>query len=247
MYGLLERYQNGEVGYGMWLNTADSQVTEISTAAGYDWICLDLQHGLAEIGDLARLMPILEKGNASRIVRVLNDQADTIGRVLDLGAEGVIVPMIDTPEQAANAAAACRYPPIGLRSCGPTRAMAYDPAYLSHANDKVACIIMIETKKGFENVDAIAATSGVDALFVGPVDLSYALTGSIQGLQSAEFSEALDKILAAGKAANKPVGIFGINPENAKAQIDRGFDFCSVAPDTSLITSAIKNALAMVK
>ena len=112
MHGLLERYQNGEVGYGMWLNTADSQVAEISTAAGYDWICLDLQHGLAEIGDLARLMPILEKGNASRIVRVLNDQADTIGRVLDLGAEGVIVPMIDTPEQAANAAAACRYPPI---------------------------------------------------------------------------------------------------------------------------------------
>ena len=86
--------------------------------------------------------------------------------------------------------------------------MAYDPAYLSHANDKVVCIIMIETKKGFANVDAIAATPGVDALFVGPVDLSYALTGSVQGLQSAEFSDALDRILAAGNAAHKPVRHF---------------------------------------
>ena len=99
---------------------ADSQVTEIATAAEYDWVCIDLQHGLAEMSDLPRLLPIVEKTGTFKMVRVLSNDAAVIGRVLDLGADGVIVPMIDTVEQAAAAAAACRYPPTGSRSCGPT-------------------------------------------------------------------------------------------------------------------------------
>ena len=227
---------------GVWLNTADSQIAEISTAVGFDWVCIDLQHGLAEMGDLSRLLPVIEKSNSFKMVRVLSDQAADIGRVFDLGADGVIVPMIETPEQAAAAAAACRYPPVGTRSCGPTRAMAYDAQYLAHANDKVSCVIMIETAEGFANVEEIAALPGVDALFVGPVDLSFSLTGGIQGLGSQEFSDALDRVLAAGKSAGKPVGIFGLNPDNAAQLISRGFDFCSVSTDTTLFSTAIQQA-----
>ena len=232
----------GESKLGIWLNTADSQITEISTGTGFDWVCVDLQHGLAEMGDLSRLFPIIEKTNSFKMVRVLSDNAADIGRVFDLGADGVIVPMIETPEQAAAAASACRYPPVGTRSCGPTRAMAYDAQYLAHANDSVSCVIMIETALGFANVNEIAALPGVDALFVGPVDLSFSLTGGIQGLGSQAFSDALDNVLAAGKSAGKPVGIFGLNPENAAQLVARGFDFCSVATDTTLYSAAIQQA-----
>ena len=242
MNHFIKQCRNGLVGYGIWLNMADSQIAEMATAAGFDWVCLDLQHGLAEMGDLAQLLPILEKGSACKIVRVLNDQPDQIGRVLDFGADGVIVPMIDTSEQAAKAAAACRYPPAGIRSCGPTRAMVHDPAYLQEANARIACIVMIETAAGLEHVEEIAATAGVDALFVGPADLSYALTGGIAGLRSPELEVALIRVIAAGANADKPVGIFCMGTENAKQRVERGFSFVSVNTDTALFASAIKSA-----
>ncbi|MEC7894404.1 MAG: aldolase/citrate lyase family protein [Pseudomonadota bacterium] len=242
MSRLVERYQQGLRSPGIWLNTADSQIAEIATAADFDWVCIDLQHGLAEMADLPRLLPILEKRDTFKIVRVLSNDAAAIGRVFDLGANGVIVPMIETVEEAAAAAAACRYPPTGSRSCGPTRAMAYDPKYLAHANDAVMCVVMIETAEGFSNVAEIAALPGVDALFVGPADLSFSLTGSIAGLGSQEFSDALDRVLEAGKAADVPVGVFGLNPDNAAQMLSRGFSFCSVSTDTNLFSSAVESA-----
>lgn len=242
MSRLLERYRQGLKSSGIWLNTADSQVAEIATAAEFDWVCIDLQHGLAEMADLPRLLPILEKNDTFKMVRVLSNDAAAIGRAFDLGANGVIVPMIETVEEAAAAAAASRYPPKGSRSCGPTRTMAYDPKYLAHANDGVMCVVMIETAAGFANVAEIAALPGVDALFVGPVDLSFSLTGSINGLGSQEFTEALDRVLDAGKAADVPVGVFGLNPDNAGQMLARGFSFCSVSTDTNLMTSAIHGA-----
>ncbi len=242
MSHLVKRYEKGLRSLGVWLNMADSQVTEIATAAEYDWVCIDLQHGLAEMSDLPRLLPIVEKTGTFKMVRVLSNDAAVIGRVLDLGADGVIVPMIDTVEQAAAAAAACRYPPTGSRSCGPTRAMAYDPKYLAHANDAVMCVVMIETAEGFANVSEIAALPGVDALFVGPVDLSFSLTGGIAGLGEQEFSEAVDRVLEAGRNADIPVGIFGLNPDNAAQMFSQGFHFCSASTDTNLLTSALQAA-----
>lgn len=243
MKNIVSQYQAGEKSLGMWLNMSDTQVTEIAAAAGFDWICLDLQHGLAEIGDLKNLLPIIDRSDAMPIVRVLSAAPDQIGRVLDLGAKGVVVPMIETPEEALQAARACRYPPLGNRSCGPTRAMAYDPAYLSTANTQVTCIIMIETAEGLANVEEIAAIDGVDALFIGPVDLSFSITGGVAGLQSKEFADATARIVAAADAANIPAGIFGINPALAKHNLNNGFQFASVSPDTNLLTAAIKGAL----
>jgi 4-hydroxy-2-oxoheptanedioate aldolase len=247
MNKIIRQFKAGEKSHGMWLNMSDTQVIEIITSAGFDWICIDLQHGLAETGDLKNLLPIIERGSATPIIRVLGADVDQIGRVLDLGAQGVIVPMINTPEEAALAAAACRYPPAGNRSCGPTRAMAYDPAYLGNANDEVACIIMIETAEALANVVKIAALEGVDALFVGPVDLSFAITGSIAGLQSPEFSMALEKIVSAANAANIPAGIFSLNPEDAARRLKSGFQFTNAGADTSLFTAAVTGAHEQLK
>ena len=244
MNKILSQFIAGEKSLGMWLNMGDTQVAEITTAAGFDWICIDLQHGLAETGDLKSLLPIIERGSATSIIRVLGADPDQIGRVLDLGAKGVIVPMINTPEEAAQAAAACRYPPIGNRSCGPTRAMAYDPTYLGNANDEVACIIMIETAEGLANVEKIAALEGVDALFVGPIDLSFAITGGLAGLQSPIFIKALEKII---NAANIPTGIFSQNPQNAAQNLSSGFQFTNAGADTSLFTGAVASAHEQLK
>jgi 4-hydroxy-2-oxoheptanedioate aldolase len=247
MNKIISQFMAGEKSLGMWLNMSDTQVAEITTFTGFDWICIDLQHGLAETGDLKNLLPIIERGSAAPIIRILGADPDQIGRVLDLGAKGVIVPMINTPEEAGLAAAACRYPPIGNRSCGPTRAMTYDPAYLGNANDEVACIIMIETADGLANVEEIAALEGVDALFVGPVDLSFSITGGLAGLQSAEFLAALEKIVNAANAANIPAGIFSLNPLNAAQHLKNGYQFTNVGADTSLFTAAVTGAYEQLK
>lgn len=247
MNKLFDRLKANDSALGLWLNMSDTQIAEITASAGFDWICIDLQHGLAETGDLKNLLPIIERGGATPIVRLLGAEHDQIGRALDLGAMGVIVPMINTIEDAQMAAAACRYPPIGNRSCGPTRAMAYDPAYISNANNKVACIIMIETAEGLSNVEQIACIEGVDALFVGPADLSFAITGGIAGLQSPEFDMALQKVVSAANAANIPAGIFGFNPLNAAQRIKDGFQFVSVTTDTNLFTGGVKDSLETVK
>ena len=247
MNKIISQFMAGEKSLGMWLNMSDTQVAEITTTAGFDWVCIDLQHGLAETGNLKTLLPIIERGSATTIIRVLGADPNQIGRVLDLGAKGVIVPMINTPEEAALAAAACRYPPVGNRSCGPTRAMAYDPAYLGNANNEVACIIMIETADGLANVEKIAALEGVDALFVGPVDLSFSITGGLAGLKSPEFSTALEKVVSAANAANIPAGIFSLNPQNAAQNLNNGFQFTNVGADTSLFTVAVAGAHEQLK
>lgn len=242
MNRILARHGSGAPSFGIWHNCADGQLLEISVAAGFDWVCLDLQHGLAEMADLPRLFPIIEKSGATKMVRLPSDLSEHIGRALDLGADGVIVPMISTPAQAAACAAACRYPPTGMRSCGPTRAMAYDAQYLQHADRSVMCVVMIETAQGVANAREIAAVPGIDALFVGPVDLSYSLAGGVQGLRTQVVADALDTILDAGKRAGKPVGIFGMNAQNARQQVDRGFDFCSIGTDVGLFTAALREA-----
>ncbi|MFK8021564.1 MAG: HpcH/HpaI aldolase/citrate lyase family protein [Pseudomonadales bacterium] len=247
MNKIFDNFKANDPSLGLWLNTNDTQIAEITAAAEFDWICIDLQHGLAETGDLKYMLPIIERSGATPIVRLLGAEHDQIGRALDLGAMGVIVPMINTIEDAQMAAAACRYPPIGNRSCGPIRAMAYDPTYISNANSRVACIVMIETAEGLSNVEKIAAIEGVDALFVGPVDLSFAITGSVAGLRTSEFETALQKVVSAAGAVNKPAGIFGMNPQNAIKRIKDGFQFVSVSTDTNLFTAAVKDSLETVK
>lgn len=245
--GIIEAWGFGERGLGLWTNLADAHATEVLAHAGCDWICVDLQHGLAEIGDLQRLLPSIEKSPAVPIVRVRANAADQIGRVLDLGAAGVIVPMVSTAEEAAGAAAACRFPPRGMRSCGPVRAAMHDGGYLGTADDSVACIVMIETAEGLANVDAIAAVEGVDALFVGPFDLSYAIGVGPAGMGGEPFVEALAKIRAAAAAAGKPVGIFGASAQAAARALGDGFAFASVGVDVNLMRAEAVRALAVAR
>ena len=143
---------------------------------GFDALCVDLQHGTSEAGDVLPMLQAISQTDTVPFVRVAWNDPAAIMRALDLGAYGIIVPLVNTAEEAAKAVAACRYMPVGMRSSGPVRAMHYGgTGYQANADEEIIVMAMIETQEGLANLDAICATPGLDAAYIGPADLSYAL------------------------------------------------------------------------
>ena len=144
-----------------WLSVSHGFTAEIMARQGFDALCVDLQHGTAEMKDVAPLLQAVSQTDTVPVVRVAWNDPASIMKALDLGAYGIIVPLVNTAEEAAMAVAACRYPPVGIRSSGPVRALHYGgPDYVAHANDEIVVMAMIETKEGLANLDAICATPG---------------------------------------------------------------------------------------
>lgn len=241
----LAKWRAGEHSIGAWINLPDMHVAETLARMDYDWLCFDLQHGLLSYSHLLNLIPAISATDTTPLVRVAD--VSGIGRALDAGAHGVIIPMVDTAEQAAAAVAACRYPPQGVRSCGPMRGLLTDGmAYLATANAEIACIAMIETSSGLDNVEAIAATEGLAALFVGPVDLCFGIGIAPGDFGNPAFTAAVERIIAAAKANNIATGLFGYNPEVAAMAKDQGFDFVSAGTDIAFLRQGATAALATV-
>lgn len=244
----LAKWRTGTASPGAWIMLTDLHVVENLVRMEFDWLCFDLQHGLLSHSHLLSLIPIVTATDKSPIVRVCQNDAGDIGRVLDAGAHGVIVPQVNSADEAASAAAACRYPPVGRRSCGPLRGAMQDGInYLVTANDEVACIAMIETREGLDNVNAIASTPGIDALFIGPMDLCYGLGITPGDFGNAEFIAAVKKIRAACAAAGRAVGIFGYSAELAHQALDDGFAFASIGTDINFFRAGAQNALRPLK
>jgi 4-hydroxy-2-oxoheptanedioate aldolase len=240
---------------GYWMSSDNPPVAERIAAAGYDYVCLDGQHGLIEgQGILRGLMGIdagsaLNGGRTVGLARVRANDPGLIGRALDAGAYGVVVPLVNTPEEAARAVTSCRYPPEGFRSFGPTRSnlrIGPDPA---EANDAVVCIAMIETATGLENVEKIAAVPGLDALYIGPSDLGIGLGGATpaEGQASPEFPVALARIRAAAEAAGIACGLHTNNGQAAAAGLADGFTFVSISHDINHIAELAAAHLAAAR
>ena len=172
--GLRETVAAGGTALGAWMFLREPLVVEAAAQAGYDYVCIDMQHGLQSFEHTVTMLTAMARTPATPIVRVPWDEPSTIGRALDAGAYGVIIPMVNTVEQAAAAAAACRYAPAGNRSMGPVGVSARAPreGYFESANANVLCIPMIETRQAVENVDEILSVPGIDAVYIGPADLS---------------------------------------------------------------------------
>ncbi len=244
----LNHWRNGEPSLGIWSNLPDVYLAEQIARTGADWVCFDLQHGLMDYSHLLHLLPAVTGFPITPIVRVAANHADQIGKALDAGAEGVIVPMVNTEEEARAAAQACRYPPAGVRSCGPMRpALMHGVEYLGEANGEIACLAMIETARGLENVEAIAAVEGIDGLFIGPMDLCYGLGLSPGDFGNDLFTQAIEKIVAACRANNIAVGMFGYSPEMAHQMLQKGIDFVSAGTDISFFREGITRALATAR
>jgi len=252
-FSLARRLRAGETVFSAWCSAASPLVAETIARAGYESAILDSQHGVWDMGSLIAGIGALHHAGASPGVRVpLNDYA-SVSRALDCGAETIIAPMINTPADARAFAAAAKYPPLGERSWGPLRAMPLQGRtvttdYLREANDGTLTLAMIETRTALENVAAIAATPGIDALFIGPYDLSTALSnGAAQDIDAPEVEEAIDRIGEAARKAGKIPGIYCRDAERALAMAKRGFRFLTVGSDLGLVRDGALAQLQALK
>jgi len=223
-----------------WFALGNVALIEMAVAAGAEGIVVDMQHGLfdrltleAALGSVPVEVPCL--------VRVEDDSATAIGRALDAGAEGVIVPLVETAAQAEAAAAACHYPPKGHRSGGGVRPLRDFGRYVAAAGDAIAVGVMIETAKGVENAASIAAARNVDFVFIGTGDLALSL-GVAPGSEA--HSQACGRILEACRRAGTPCGTFTFGPEAAAAKIAEGFWLTVVLNDISAMSGAATAAAA---
>ncbi|WP_051425891.1 HpcH/HpaI aldolase family protein [Jiangella gansuensis] len=233
-FDAVARIRRRERSIGYWIALDNPVGTERIARLGYDYVGIDAQHGLLDYkGWLAALMAIEAGGRSAGLVRVPANDLTYIGQALDAGAHGVIVPLVDTADDAAAAVRACRYPPEGGRSYGPMRAgLRIGPAP-AQANAHVLCAVMIETLTALDNVEAIAATPGLDGVYVGPSDLTLALGGasSTDPALADALDEAALKVVAAAEAAGIAAGIHSPDGATAHRRLGQGFTFATVSSD----------------
>ena len=232
-----------------WLTVGHPLQAEALAHAGFDAVAVDAQHGAVSDGELLGVLQAIATTDAVPLVRVAWNEPARIMKALDLGAYGVIAPMIEGPGDVEALIAACRYPPAGRRSYGPTRAAFYaGPDYAEHANDVVLAIAMIETRSALASLDEILAVPGLDMVFVGPADLSQALGGPPGAdFEGGPVPEALDRILERCRAHDVPAGIFCRSADHARAMLQRGFRFVTADSDVGYLRRGAADALLRVR
>jgi 4-hydroxy-2-oxoheptanedioate aldolase len=228
-----EKLAKGGSIFGTWATVPSTIAAELLAGAGYDFIIVDTQHGGIAGDSLLPLLQTIDGKGVPALVRTTWTDQPQIMRALDLGAAGVVVPMVSTPEQAALAAQACRYPPHGIRSFGPVR------SYYSADGSAVAplCIVMAETAEALANIDAIAATPGVDGILIGPMDLALSMGFSVQeGLAVPDkVLEATSTIVAACRKHNILSASAAIGLANGKELVRRGVQLIAASADSLFI------------
>ncbi len=244
---LRERWGDGDVALGGWLTIPGSVGAEAMASIGLDYVCIDMQHGLVDYADSIGMLQAISTGSSTAVVRVPENQFGHIGRALDAGAMAVIVPMVNTVDQCEAAVASARYAPIGSRSYGPTRVQPLEGAdYWERADQDVAVIPMIETVTAMENLDGILAVPGVDAIYVGPADLSISMGLPPGDQNDPEFLTALDTILEACGRHGVVPGMHS-NAAVARDRIERGFRMLTITTDLVALRSKIAEDLSNVR
>ncbi len=231
------KWRAGEVTHGAWLSVPSSFSAEIMAHQGFDWITVDMQHGLIDYQVAVQMLQAISQTATVPFVRVPWNEPGIIGKMLDAGAYGVIIPMVNSPEEAQAAVAACRYFPDGARSFGPARASYYGGAdYFGGANREIAVIPMVETKQAVARLDEILSVPGIDAVYVGPADLSITL-GLPPGMDNGgAFEEARKAIAAACKRHGVTAGIHASAALAAK-HAAAGYQMITISSDSGSIAA----------
>lgn len=236
----LRIWREGGQTVGCWLSLANAYTAEALANLGFDWVCVDLQHGLLDYQDLTVMLPAISTGSATPLVRVPWNEPAAIMKALDAGAYGVIVPMINDRAEAERAVAACRYPPAGYRSYGPIRAALYGGrGYAQEANDQIACIGMIETAAGLANLEEIVTTPGLDAVYIGPSDLALAMGLPNTGdSDHPEHAAAVARIREACQRAGIAAGIHTSSLAYTRKYLADGFNLVNLGSDAGFMMRA---------
>lgn len=244
-----KRLRDREQTIGYWVSTDNPPMTERLARLGYDYICLDMQHGMIDYEGSVRGLMAIDMGSSAGVVRVYGNDPIWIGRALDAGAQAVIVPLIDSADEAAAAVRACRYPPHGRRSYGPVRSALRIGPTPGDANDAVACIVMIETQQALADIEAICAVPGVDGIYVGPFDLALAIGADRpqDGPEIPEFNDALKLIVASAEAAGIAAGMHCNDGAAAARALSSGFTFVSISNDLGHLSAAAAAQLSRAR
>jgi 4-hydroxy-2-oxoheptanedioate aldolase len=244
---LKAKWRRGDSTYGCWLTIASSYSAELMAHQGFDWICVDMQHGIIDFQQAVTMLQAISTTDTTPVVRVPWNDFSIINRVLDAGAMGVIIPMVNSVDEARAAVSACRYYPDGARSYGPTRAPLYAGAdYYQHANAEVACIPMIETKQAVERLDAILDVPGIDAIYVGPADLSVTLGLPPAPDNAGAFEEARLHIAKTANARGIVAGMHA-NSSLAAKHRDAGYRMITITSDTLALAARAREDLAQAR
>jgi 4-hydroxy-2-oxoheptanedioate aldolase len=245
----LEKWRQSEQTIGGWLSLSNTHTAEMLARAGFDWLCVDLQHGLLDYADLLHMLPAISTTDTVPLVRVSGNDPSEIMKVLDAGALGVIVPLVNNRAEAAQAVAACMYPPHGNRSFGPVRAAMYGGrGYAAEANDQIACIAMIETREGLDKIEEIVTTPRLGGIYIGPSDLALAIGLPPQGdTATPEHLAAVERIVSCCRKHRVPVGIHTNSLAFAQRRLAAGFDFVTLGSDAGFMMTAVMHELAQAR
>ncbi len=241
----------GKPSVGTWISIGHPDVAMFLADLGFDWLVCDMEHGPfgPETYHFMAQAMLYNRESCMPMARIPWNDLIWAKKAMDAGATGLVIPRVDTREMAEEAIRIMKYPPIGERGAGPRLATFRDPDYFATANEETLVVVMIETRKGIENIDEIFGVEGVDACFVGPSDLSLDLGIHRQHTHPA-FLKALDRIVEAGEEHGVAPGMHcttGPGPTNVNEAIERGFLFCAVDSDVGFLRSAAISALAGIK
>ncbi len=247
-----DKLRSGQPVFGTWLSTGDLLAARALARMRFDWLTLDLEHAPVDWSQAAALFGAIADAGGVPLARVPEGNHHLIKRVLDAGAWGIVVPMVDTVEQARAAIAAAKYPPTGNRSLGGSHAaLNFDAGageYFQRANDEILVILQTESPRGLANAEAIYSLPGVDAIFVGPVDLRAQMRAP-DGTEATdqEFEAALDRVISTGKKVGTPTGMHVMDPQSALSRAAQGMQFIAIGSDLRYMSERAEQVLDLVR
>jgi len=242
MNRIKQLWREGKPAVGGFLSIPHCLAAEMMAHTGLDWLCVDMQHGCIDYSDAVPMLTAISTTAVTPLVRVPWNEPSMIMKVLDAGAYGVIVPMVSNRAEAERAVAACRYPPKGIRSNGPNRAVLYAGAdYQKNADNEVLCIAMIETAEGIEKMDEIISTPGLDAVYIGPTDLALALgLAPVMDNDDPKHVACVNKILETCRKHNVIPAMHTGSAKYTQRYIDQGFKMVMLVGDRMAMSNYVK-------
>ena len=244
------KLQNGELTVGSWISLGNSAIAEILANSGFDWIVIDLEHSVISIEQAGDLIRTIDLSGTVPLVRLTSNQPDQIKRVMDAGAHGIVVPMVNSPEEAANAVLATRYGPNGNRGVGLARAQGYGfdfKKYLAWQREGPIVIVQIEHIDALSQLESIMSVQGVDGYIIGPYDLSCSM-GIPGDFGNPRFIETIETIKDAGLRTDCPAGFHIVEPDplKLKESIESGFLFIAYSVDIRMLDTCAREGMEVV-